>query len=303
MSLVGVLPPDLDAAVFVVLHVAASSRSVLAEILARAGLVPAAPARPDDQIVAGRILVAPPDHHLLLDAGGVRLDHGPKENGHRPSVDALFRSAAAAFGPRVVGVVLSGSRDDGSAGLAAIKAAGGVAMAQSLEDALYPSMPRSASEHVDLDVVGSARELGLVIAAPERRPAGGGTPVATHPDPPPPVSGGGDATGLTCPECGGALWERPEEGVSRFACHVGHRYSEESLLAEHGETLEAALWTAVRALMERAGLLRRLAEQVRAGPASMSHRRFEAAANEAEQHAVTIRDGILAASSDARETA
>jgi two-component system chemotaxis response regulator CheB len=138
---------------------------VLAQILGRAGPLPAAPANDDDEIVPRRILVAAPDHHLLLSARGVTLDHGPKENGHRPAVDPLFRSAAEAFGPRVVGVVLSGSRDDGSAGLAAIKEAGGMAMAQSPEDALYPSMPRAAMERVALDAVAPIPKLARLIEA------------------------------------------------------------------------------------------------------------------------------------------
>jgi two-component system chemotaxis response regulator CheB len=117
--------------------------------------------------------------------------------------------------------------------------------------------------------------------------------VPSHPDPPPPISGGGGATGLTCPECGGALWEHDEGNVVRFVCHVGHRYSVESMLEQHGETMEAALWTAVRILNERAGLLRRVADRVQTGPGSVAQRRFEAAALEAEQHAATIRDGIL----------
>src|SRR5205085_971164 len=124
--LVGALPPDLSAAIFVVLHVAPSSTSVLADILDRAGSLPAAPASDGDAIAPGRILAAPPDHHLVLSGDRVILDHGPKENGHRPAVDPLFRSAAAAFGPRVIGVILSGTRDDGAAGLAAVKAAGGL---------------------------------------------------------------------------------------------------------------------------------------------------------------------------------
>jgi two-component system, chemotaxis family, protein-glutamate methylesterase/glutaminase len=156
----------------VVLHVAPDSTSVLAQILGRAGRLPAAQASDGDAIVSGRILVAAPDHHLLLSARGVHLDRGPKASGHRPAVDPLFRSAAAAFGPRVVGVVLSGTRDDGSAGLAAIKEAGGLAMAQSPDDALHPSMPRAAIDRVALDAVASTRELASLIEAAATIPDG-----------------------------------------------------------------------------------------------------------------------------------
>ena len=165
VSLVHALPSDLDAAVFVVLHVAPEGTSVLADILRRAGPLPAEQARQDDQVRPGRILVAPPDHHLRVARQGVLLDHGPRETGHRPAVDALFRSAAAAYGPRVIGVVLSGSRDDGASGLAAIKAAGGIAMAQSPQDALYPSMPQAAIDQVQMDAVGSCQELAALIGA------------------------------------------------------------------------------------------------------------------------------------------
>jgi two-component system, chemotaxis family, protein-glutamate methylesterase/glutaminase len=295
VSLVEALPPDLSAAVFVVLHVAPGSTSVLAEILGRAGPLAARQARNGDRIVPGRILVAPPDHHLVLTSGGVTLDHGPKENGHRPAADPLFRSAAAAFGPRTIGVVLSGTRDDGSAGLAVIKAAGGMALAQAPDEALYPSMPQSAIDQVALDAVASCAELARLIASAVAQTIEGGTAVPSHPDAPPPASGGGGATGLTCPECGGALWERDEGNVVRFVCHVGHRFSTDSLVKQHGETMEAALWTAVRILNERAGLVRRLAARVRGGPESITHRRFEASAREAEDHAATIRDGILSA--------
>jgi two-component system chemotaxis response regulator CheB len=165
VSLVGALPGDLDAAVFVVLHVAPASTSVLADILARAGVLPAAPARDGQAIVPGRIYVAPPDQHTLLAKDGIALDHGPKVNGHRPAVDPLFQSAAAVFGPRVIGVVLSGSRGDGSAGLAAIKAAGGLAMVQAPADAQYASMPQNAMDAVSVDAVASAPELGRLIGA------------------------------------------------------------------------------------------------------------------------------------------
>jgi two-component system, chemotaxis family, protein-glutamate methylesterase/glutaminase len=245
ISLVEALPADLPAAVFVVLHVAPSATSVLADILDRAGPLPAAQARDGDAIVAGRILVAPPDRHLVLMPTGVLLDHGPKENGHRPGIDPLFRSAAALFGGRVIGVVLSGTRDDGAAGLGVIKAAGGVAMVQDPTDALYSSMPRAAIAQVAVDAVAACPGLGRLIASTLGAPT-----AATAPSSP----------------------DRP---------------------AQHAETSDAALWTAVRVLNERAGMLRRLAERTSRGPGSLGHRRFELAALEAERHARRIREGIM----------
>src|SRR4051794_4518299 len=120
-ALVANLPADLHAAVFVVVHMGANSPSQLAEILDRAGPLPASQANDGDAIQMGHIYVAPPDYHLLLEPGCMRLSHGPKENRTRPAVDPLFRSAAAAYGPRVIGVVLSGALDDGTVGMQAIK--------------------------------------------------------------------------------------------------------------------------------------------------------------------------------------
>jgi two-component system chemotaxis response regulator CheB len=224
---------------------------------------------------------------------GVLLDHGPKENGHRPAVDALFRSAASSYGRRVIGVVLSGSRDDGAAGMAVIKAAGGMAMVQSPEEALYPSMPNAVAQEVAVDAVAGCRELARLVRDAVGTSVEGGTALPSHPEPPPPASGGGGATGLTCPECGGAIWEQDDVGVAKFVCHVGHRYSPDSMLEEHSATTEAALWTAVRLLNERAGLLRRLAERVRTRPDSLARQRFESTASEAERNAAIIRDAIL----------
>jgi len=150
-QLVRGLPADLPAAVFVVVHVPAHGPSVLPRILSRSGPLPATHPQDGQAIRTGRIYVAPPDYHLLVKNGYVRLTRGPRENKHRPSVDSLFRTAARTYGPRVVGVVLSGVLDDGTAGLAAIKLAGGIAAVQHPDDALYPGMPQSALNNVAVD--------------------------------------------------------------------------------------------------------------------------------------------------------
>ncbi|MDP9364956.1 MAG: chemotaxis protein CheB, partial [Chloroflexota bacterium] len=164
VNLVRGIPANLPVAVFVVLHVPANATSLLPQILTRAGLLPAAHATDGAPIVHGQIVVAPPDHHLLIERDGIRLSRGPRENRSRPAVDPLFRSAARAFGPRAVGVVLSGSLDDGTSGLAAIKARGGVGIVQDPAEAVFPSMPLSAIEHVAVDHRLPASQIGPLLA-------------------------------------------------------------------------------------------------------------------------------------------
>jgi chemotaxis methyl-accepting protein methylase len=191
--------------------------------------------------------VAPPDHHVLLRSGHVHLARGPRENGHRPAVDALFRSAAREYGSRVIGVVLSGALDDGTAGLAAIKARGGLAVVQEPADALYPNMPESALRLVRVDVIQPAAAMGALLARLAAEPAGGATPAA-----PAEMEVEVDVSGFSCPDCNGVLWEIRDGALERFRCRVGHAWSPEGLMTQQSEGLEAALWIAMRSLEERA---------------------------------------------------
>jgi two-component system chemotaxis response regulator CheB len=253
------LPADLPAAVFVVVHARAGVESRLPELLTRRGPLRARHAVHGERIAPGRIYVAPSDDHLLLRPGYVRVVRGPKENGFRPSVDALFRTAAIAYGPRVIGVVLTGNLDCGTAGLLSVKARGGMALVQDPREAMVASMPRSAIEHVAVDhVAGLASLPGLVT-----------TLVAQPPGPPPEsvpteieeLEGAepGMAAEIVCPICQGKLTETVVGGFSSFRCHVGHSFSLESVAAEQAEEVERALWASVRALEESARLARRLA--------------------------------------------
>ena len=288
------LPPELPAAVFVVLHVLPSGTSLLPQILARQTPLAVAAAEDGEPIERGRIYVAPPDHHMLVERGRVRLTRGPRENGHRPAVDPLFRSAARAYGQRVIGVVLSGALDDGAAGLKIVSENGGTAVVQDPADALYPSMPRSALAG---DATARAIPLGempaalcsmideplerLARAAPRREPSIGPGTHDDRADDADPRSG--TITGLTCPECGGALWEHDETGVPRFKCHVGHAYSADSLEVSQAQALESALWAAMRSLQERADMFRRLARR------SGDGQRLDAKAKDADSHADMLR--------------
>jgi two-component system chemotaxis response regulator CheB len=299
---VSVLRTDVPAAVLVVLHIAPGGSSVLPGILARSGPLGALGAVDGEPLQAGHIHVAVPDHHLVVKGGRTRLERGPRLNGHRPAVDRLFASAAEAFGERVAAVVLSGARDDGTLGAQAVKARGGRVFVQALDDALSPSMPASVIEHVEIDGQATAELLApLVVGGLRPAPKGRGEAVPSNPpiasDPPARGSASphgcrGDPapSGLTCPECGGALYEEVEGHVARFECPVGHLYSRESLVAEQARALEASLWIAVRSLEERSSLLRRLAGSMAAG--TRGAERFETSARDTERHAQTIRSSI-----------
>jgi two-component system, chemotaxis family, protein-glutamate methylesterase/glutaminase len=298
------LPGDLSAAVFVVLHLPATGTSALPEILHRHGPLPAAHVRDGEPIRPGRIYVAPPDHHVLLRTGHVHLSRGPRENGHRPAIDPLFRSAAREYATRVIGLVLSGALDDGTAGLLAIKSRSGIAVVQDPADALYPGMPSNALEHVPVDHVLPATSMGELLARlvadpaePPSDPAPTGMQVevemegfsleafeGNHP---------GRPSGFSCPDCNGVLWQIRDGDLERFRCRVGHAWSPEGLLTQQSEALEAALWVALRSLEERAALARRLAEPARQRGHSITATRFEEQAAEAQQAARLVRDLLV----------
>ncbi len=293
------LPADLAAAVCVVLHISPDSPSALASILERAGRLPCRPARDGDHLRAGQILVAPPDHHLVIDGRHVRLTVGPRENGHRPSVDVLFRSAAAAAEAHVVGVVLSGTRDDGTAGLAVIKANGGATIVQDPEEAIYAGMPASALAHVAVDaVVRSDRVADVVVElvngseGPQGPTPDRGTTVGNTPG-----ESAGDSEGVTtvCPECGGVLTERSVAALTQWECGVGHRYSPQSLADAQAERVEAGLWGAVRMLEDRVALLKRMADQAESRGQSRAARSFRSRAESADGQAERVRDVLTTA--------
>jgi two-component system chemotaxis response regulator CheB len=275
----------LPAAVCVVLHIAPTSPSALADILSRAGRLPCRPAEDGAPLRHGTIVVAPPDHHLMVEDNVARLSVGPRENGHRPSVDVLFRSAAKARHDQVVGVVLSGTRDDGAAGLAAIKASGGAAIVQDPDEAMYSGMPTNALALVAVDAVVPSRLIAQTVSAMVRgespSPGRGGSngPLSES---------AGETLTSVCPECGGVLTEEHPAGVPQWECHVGHRYSPRSLADAQADRVEQAMWSAVRMLRDRSALLYRMADHAQVRQQPRSARRFREQAQDASDQANVV---------------
>lgn len=300
VELVSHLPRDFPGSLFVVIHFPGSASSTLPSILSRAGPLPARHAQDGEPIQTGRIYVAPPDLHMLLEAGHIRLSSGPKENGSRPAIDPLFRTAARSYGPRVIGVILSGNLNDGTAGLITIKQRGGVAMVQTLETALYPGMPTSAMEHLAVDYALPPGEIAELLTELAQQPVDA-LEVRAMSNEVDPVdqqdevghedrhTQPGIPSTMSCPECHGVLWEIRDQELVRFRCRVGHAYSAEALLIHQSENLEAALWTALRALEEHSALSRRLASRAGSRGHARSASTFTEQAMDAEHHASVIR--------------
>jgi two-component system chemotaxis response regulator CheB len=313
VELAGGLPPGFPASVLVVCHFPPGSRSILPEILSRAGPLPAGHPVDGEPVLPGHIYVAPPDQHMVVGSGGrIRLTREARENHHRPAVDPLFRSAARHYGPRVIGVILTGALYDGVAGLMAIRGAGGVAVAQDPRDALIAAMPQSAAEIAGVDHLVSAAGLAALLVELVREPVTS-RPGSQTMDPiermPATVEQDmaeqmrnqrrGDVSVFTCPECGGSLWQVDETGLVRFRCHVGHAYNGEILLAEQTETLEAALWTAVRIFREKSSLGQQLAVVERNKGNDQAADRFEEQATQAYQYGDLIVRHVLNGDRDA----
>lgn len=272
-------PGDLDAAVLVVLHIPPGAPSALAKILARSGPLPSVSARDGELIKPGCVYVAPADRHMLVRDGQIALSRGPAENGHRPAVDPLFRSAARHYGARVIGVILSGSRDDGTAGLAAIVERGGIPIVQDPDTALHRSMPCAAMEHLKIENVLHPGRIGRLVAElVAREPQLAQQLPVAEPVAEPPTDEllaaetaiaelaavtadrlQGRPTGLSCPSCHGTMVELDGAPSPRYRCRVGHAWSPDSLLAAQSDAVDSALWTALRALEEQGSLSRQLA--------------------------------------------
>ena len=310
------LSPSIGASIFIVLHLPSNSRSMLATILGNE--LPFEVVVPTDgmPIEPSKIYVAPPGVHLTLTTTHIRLSHGPKVNGVRPAIDPLFRSAAYVFGSRVIAVVLTGTLDDGTAGIVSVKRKGGVTVAQDPIEATFSEMPERAIESGAVDHILPLDEIAELINAsgamktseeptnpnqPERSPS--------HREPQSPDwdrkiaedilaqeegEPEGHSTVLTCPECGGVMWETDESGLIRFQCHVGHAYTVDNFHEAQEARVEAALWSAVRLLTEKAALNRKLISRLEAsGSSHRSLERFEQQALDAERDAAVLRQILL----------
>ncbi|WP_434674471.1 chemotaxis protein CheB [Pseudomonas sp. R1-15] len=299
------LPSDFNAAVFVTMHIG-DQPSALPSLLTQSSQLPVGFALSQEQVVTGRVYIAPPDKHLLVKKGAIQITRSAKENHSRPAIDPMFRSAAISYGSSVIGVLMTGELDDGVVGLQAIKAYGGLAFVQDPETAEAPSMPTNALRHVTVDGCLPLTELSkrLVQVINQRTAEATAAseskriePFATENDLAEDFSKGGTSAldeigrvaGISCPECGGALWE-VHASSPRFRCHTGHAYTAAALFHAQDETIEEALWVAIRALHEKQLLLGRLVQSSRDGGRLGALREYELASEGLEGHKATLRE-------------
>lgn len=303
-TILGALPADLPAAVFVVLHIPARSLGLLATVTAAAARLPVHAALEGMSIVPGNIYLGVPDHHLIVGDGRIRLGRGPRENMARPSIDPLFRSAATAYGPRVIGVVLSGLLNDGAAGLEAIKRCGGIAIVQDPADAIADEMPLSAMSAVTVDLALPSARLGDILSDLVREPAGPRPPVPPDIRLEVDIAAGeridsdvlrriADPAALTCPHCSGVLSVIRDAKPLRFRCQVGHAYTAETVAKHQENSVDEALRVALRIVEERAELVARMAQDGRASGRPAVAEMYEARAAEYRAYAETIRRAVL----------
>jgi two-component system chemotaxis response regulator CheB len=302
-ELVAALPADFPAPIIIVLHIPPDSPSLLPRILARRSALQVVAAEDGMKVQPGTVYVAPPDRHVLIDDDGtLETPRGPRENNHRPAVDPLFRSAALAYGAKAVGVILTGTRDDGTSGLNAIKACGGTAIVQDPNDAAYPWMPKNALEHVEVDHAVPLKDLPVLLTSvlkqkpkpavvnadigrleQEKRIAAMTSKSMQEDDRP------GKPSAFSCPDCGGVLWEIEEGDMVRYRCRVGHAFSPDSMVGALDQSLETALWSALKTLEESARLAHRLAENESARGHAWLVKRFRDREIEARDRAEVIR--------------
>jgi len=309
-AILGALPSDLDATIFIVQHLAPNKPSILPKILTDISFLPASHPSDGQLIQTGRIYVALPDYHLLVNEGSMRVVRGPQENRFRPAIDVLFRSAARAYGSRVVGVVLTGYLDDGTVGLQAVKKCGGVAIVQDPDEAEYPSMAKSALQYVNVDHCLPLAKIPdlLVRLSKEFASTEKSNPVTEEIEAESKIAEQqmntqellknvesiGTRTTYSCPECNGSIWQIGKtEPLMRFRCHIGHSYTANVFLAEQTQNLENCLWSAVRVMEEKVTFLRHLSDQMKNYNLTTSATKYEDHAKNMDKEVTTIRELIL----------
>ena len=299
--LVSALPSDIDAAILVVLHLSPDLPSYLPRILERQGSLPASHAVDGAPVLRGHIHVAPPDRHLHVEDGELRVRQGSRENRHRPSIDVLLRSAAVEYGPRAIGVVLSGALDDGVAGMEAIVRCGGHALVQEPSDADHPFLPQNVLNAVPgveahpVEILVKRLQALVTQSTPANVPADAGVELGTlelrigqHMGSAEDMSRLGDPSGLSCTECNGALTRVADTRQLRFRCHTGHAYTASSLYNEQNEQAERPLWQALRQMRETADTSRALIAHAHHAGAPVHAAQYQEQLRQAEQGIATL---------------
>jgi len=307
------LPGDLKAVVFIVVHIPAQAQSLLAELLDTRSALHVKHAVHGEAIEYGTVFVAPPDHHMMVEHNRILLSKGPKENRVRPAIDPLFRTAVELYQRRVIAVLLTGTLDDGTAGLMAVHKFGGLRVVQDPDTAVYDQMPRNAIEKAGADVILPLDALPAFLIEAINKPIYKRGELMSDPNDTSTLivqrdieqqelgSRNGMTSTYSCPDCGGILWEIDEAGLIRFRCHVGHAYSADNLYYAQDEVVEGALWSAVRSLTEKGILSRQLATRMREQGNTSSADRFEEKAASVEQHITVIRNMLLGGKSELDE--
>jgi two-component system chemotaxis response regulator CheB len=302
--MVAELPSELAASLFVVLHRPAYLDDMLRNLLSGSSKLPVRMPSDGEELESGTVYIAPPDHHLILKEDYMRLTRGPRENQWRPAIDVLFRSAAVVYGPRVVGVILSGALDDGSAGLAAVKRCGGIAIVQAPADAAVSEMPGSAIRNASVDHIVPAQQLAPIIQRIAGQPSAPAQEIPAELLLEAQIAEGrrtsvdlqnslGELTPFTCVDCGGPLWRQRGDGL-RFRCLTGHALSAHSLERGLDQNLEAAIWAAIRQFEQRTNLQRAMAEGEERKGRSIVASNYRDRASEAQSHAKTLRQLLQA---------